>query len=98
MAMSQLDSIFARDRRTCHICGHKVPRPEATRDHVKVKSQGGYDKSKNYRLAHRDCNNARGDLDIETVYEIAKSMPGVAASVLRQALSDRRSRGAQLAD
>lgn len=84
-------SIWRRDKRICWICNHVVAKLDASRDHLKVRSKGGYDKSKNYRLAHKDCNNARGDLMLELVEQVIRSLPPKAsAQVVQQALREKR--------
>jgi len=60
-----LKSIRARDRTKCHLCGQGVSAIEASRDHLHPRSSGGYDKSRNYKLAHRDCNTARGAMPMD---------------------------------
>lgn len=65
--MSQVASIWSRDKRRCWICRRIVALPDASRDHVKPRSEGGYDKARNYRLAHRLCNTARGALPEDRV-------------------------------
>ena len=47
-----VDLIYERDSAICHLCGNYVPRREASRDHVKPRSQGGRSKMLNLRLAH----------------------------------------------
>jgi hypothetical protein len=64
-------SIWRRDSRRCWICRRAVPEPEASRDHVRPRSEGGYAKARNYRLAHRECNSARGALPEDEVRRIA---------------------------
>lgn len=83
-------SIFQRDKRRCWICGHAVRKDEATRDHVDPRSRGGYDKAKNYRLAHARCNVARGNLSETVVDAIRKALPGASAEVIRNALHAAR--------
>lgn len=55
-----VDVIYERDSAICHLCGNFVPREQASRDHVKPRSQGGRSKMLNLRLAHASCNSRRG--------------------------------------
>ena len=56
-----------RDGPNCHICGGLMnfdrPRRKtgATVDHVIPRSQGGSNDISNLKLAHKRCNEARGD-------------------------------------
>ena len=57
---------FKQQKGRCWLCGHAMllvwgsNHPLAlSRDHVKPRADGGYDKWRNYRLAHRTCNTAR---------------------------------------
>lgn len=63
--MSQIASIARRDKHVCHLCGWKVSTAEESRDHVRPRVDGGYDKGANYKLAHVVCNTARGALSID---------------------------------
>lgn len=67
-------SIQRRDK-TCWLCTGKVQPNEATRDHLNPASEGGYDKSKNYRLAHRECNIARSNLPYDLTLQTLASIP-----------------------
>lgn len=81
--------IWQRDKGRCWICGHKVPKAEASRDHVTPRSVGGYDKSRNYRLAHELCNNARGNLSEFWVDLIHAAHPKATAEQVRQLLREQ---------
>ena len=83
-------SIWRRDRRRCWICSHGVAIADATRDHVEPRSHGGYDKSKNYRLAHARCNVARGNLSEAVVRSVQAENPDGSAETIRQALLRKR--------
>jgi 5-methylcytosine-specific restriction endonuclease McrA len=48
----------------CAYCNRRLSAKQATVDHVKPKSAGGYDKRKNYALACRSCNHAKGSLTV----------------------------------
>lgn len=68
-------SIWERDKRRCWICRHGVALPDASRDHVRPRGLGGYDKARNYRCAHRQCNAARGRLSEAVVQRVQASLP-----------------------
>lgn len=60
--------IGARDGWICHLCGEHVDKtlpPEhprsATCDHLVPHSKGGTNRNSNLKLAHRICNQLRGD-------------------------------------
>lgn len=61
--------LMARDGASCGICGGALDRSIAdefsseyiTFDHVTPLSKGGRDSFENIRLAHRRCNEARGN-------------------------------------
>jgi 5-methylcytosine-specific restriction endonuclease McrA len=54
-----------RKRRPCAYCGAKLTAAEATFDHVKALSQGGYDKTRNGAIACHKCNRAKGSKSVE---------------------------------
>lgn len=87
-------SIWERDRRRCHICGRGVALGDASRDHVEPRSLGGYDKAANYRLAHKACNTARGNLEMVVVAllrdELDRTMPRWKPIHLQVAMRDAR--------
>lgn len=61
--------LMARDGSNCTICGEpldrKIEDPDDQRyitfDHIIPRSRGGLDTDSNKRLAHRACNEARGN-------------------------------------
>lgn len=65
--------MYRAQQGTCWLCGERMPEPimghpaghthpdYPTLDHVKPASQGGPKTYENLMLAHRRCNNARGD-------------------------------------
>lgn len=55
-----IDLIYERDDAICHLCDKFVPRAEASRDHVRPRSQGGRLDLANIKLAHSSCNSRRG--------------------------------------
>lgn len=58
--------LMKRDKNRCHICGQKVLRSEASRDHVVPRSEGGSGAASNLALAHRKCNNERHTDPVDT--------------------------------
>jgi len=63
-----------RKHRPCSYCGRKLSAADATFDHVKPLSQGGYDKTKNGAIACEQCNQAKGSM---TVDEFKRRMKGM---------------------
>jgi hypothetical protein len=59
-----LQHVYARDSGICHLCGRRVARGDASRDHLRPVSRGGRTVWGNIRLAHRSCNSVRGDLPL----------------------------------
>ena len=43
----------------CYLCGHGVPRRQASVDHVIPLDKGGLDEPKNWRIAHIGCNQRK---------------------------------------
>lgn len=62
--------IYERDNAICHLCDKFVPRHEASRDHVRPKSQGGRLTYENIRLAHAKCNSTRGSRSVKEFVEM----------------------------
>lgn len=63
--------IADRDGWRCHLCGEPVSKNKTpwarkgpTIDHIIPRSKGGSDDIDNLRLAHRKCNEARGNSDL----------------------------------
>jgi 5-methylcytosine-specific restriction endonuclease McrA len=67
-----ITALMARDGRHCAICDRPLVRrnrdPESddyiTFDHILPRSMGGLDALSNLRLAHRLCNQRRGDTPV----------------------------------
>lgn len=55
------ENVYARDSGKCQYCGCKVPRPEATYDHVVPRAQGGTTHWENIVIACMDCNQRKGN-------------------------------------
>lgn len=80
--LRQLVRLASRDGGwICHLCGESIdphldvhdPRG-ASRDHLIPKSAGGPSYLRNYALAHRECNEARGASPLEEVPVAAGSV------------------------
>lgn len=56
-----LDVLYRKFKAICWVCHKFVPRDKASRDHVVPKSVGGSDDLSNLALAHKKCNNDRGN-------------------------------------
>lgn len=56
-----LNDLFLRDRGTCQICGQECLRKDASMDHVKPLSKGGFHTWDNVQLAHLKCNKIKGN-------------------------------------
>jgi hypothetical protein len=87
-----VEKLAARDGWRCHLCGERIvantcsPNPRCpTIDHVVPKSKGGSDRLENLKLAHKECNQRRGNADLEA----HPPMPGHERSWVASALSDR---------
>jgi 5-methylcytosine-specific restriction endonuclease McrA len=55
-------------RKPCHYCNKLLTFDEATIDHLKPLSKGGYDRRRNKRIACRPCNEAKGAMSPEEFY------------------------------
>lgn len=73
--MKRRTKVYERDKGICHLCGYWVPPPSldlrhpkrrATVDHLVPTVHGGTDSYENLRLAHANCNHARGDLALRS--------------------------------
>lgn len=80
-------SILQRDRK-CWICKRGVSVADASRDHVNPRSMGGYNKARNYRLAHKGCNSARGSLPEDEVIRIVNQLGNPSTGAVQQALRE----------
>ncbi len=54
------ENVYTRDHGKCQYCGHRVPRPEATYDHVIPRSQGGQTRWENVVICCVPCNQKKG--------------------------------------
>lgn len=69
--------LLKRDGDECHLCGKKLDRKlkdefdpmYITFDHLQPTSKGGVTLLENLKLAHRKCNEERGNEDIDLTGE-----------------------------
>ena len=54
------ENVYARDKGCCQYCSSRVPRAEATYDHVTPRSQGGQTTWENVVIACTPCNQRKG--------------------------------------
>ncbi len=54
------ENVYARDGGACQYCGRRLPRSEATYDHVVPRSQGGPTTWENVVIACTPCNQRKG--------------------------------------
>jgi 5-methylcytosine-specific restriction endonuclease McrA len=54
------ENVYTRDKGRCQYCGAKVPRMEATYDHVIPRRLGGQTRWDNIVIACYDCNQQKG--------------------------------------
>lgn len=54
------ENVYARDKGRCQYCGHVVPRPESTYDHVVPRAHGGPTRWENVVIACVPCNQRKG--------------------------------------
>lgn len=62
-----------RKRRPCAYCKAPLTIEQATFDHVRALSAGGYDKRKNGAIACRDCNSRKGSMSREQFLNLLAS-------------------------
>ena len=67
--------IHSRDNYTCQYCGTKVPRKEATVDHILPRSRGGGSTWGNLCTACHKCNNKKGNKTPEEAGMITPVIP-----------------------
>lgn len=54
------ENVYVRDNGKCQYCGNKVPRHDATYDHVIPRAQGGQTNWDNIVISCMDCNQNKG--------------------------------------
>lgn len=69
-----IKAVWQRDHGRCHLCGQPVPIKEASRDHIETASSGGYNAADNYRISHKRCNHARGNLPLDLAYQVVEDL------------------------
>jgi 5-methylcytosine-specific restriction endonuclease McrA len=82
------ENVYTRDQGRCQYCANKVPRSEATYDHVVPRSQGGKTEWTNIVIACVDCNQKKGGktpeqakMRIRTVPVRPKKLPDVRITI-----------------
>lgn len=58
---NKLIALFKEQGSVCWLCGKRMTWGHMTFDHIIPRSQGGGNCRENLRLAHRKCNNRRGN-------------------------------------
>lgn len=61
----QLDELYRLQGGICYWCKRRIPRTEASRDHIIPRSLQGSDSIRNLILACQPCNIKRGNRDHE---------------------------------
>ena len=60
------DQLFGNKKRLpCAYCRELITRDEATLDHIKPLSSGGYNRLKNYAVSCQSCNQKKGSMTRE---------------------------------
>jgi 5-methylcytosine-specific restriction endonuclease McrA len=80
-----IDLIYERDNGVCHLCDRVVPRLEASRDHVKPRSEGGKTNFENIKLAHTSCNSRRGSRPVAEFRALLERQLAATSVVLQSA-------------
>lgn len=58
-------TVIRKAKGRCSICGQRLrSKEEVTLDHIQPVSMGGKNSIDNLRAAHKECNMARGTLDL----------------------------------
>jgi hypothetical protein len=83
-----IKAVWQRDRGKCHLCGQPVPIKDASRDHIETASNHGSDHGYNYRISHKRCNHARGDLPIDLAYQVVQELRDVGVRLNPQIVQD----------
>src|SRR5262245_7675318 len=69
------ENVYLRDHGRCQYCQRKVPRHEATYDHVLPRSQGGHTSWENVVIACLPCNQKKGGRTPEQARMILRVAP-----------------------
>ena len=54
------ENVYARDHGRCQYCSNKIPRAEATYDHVTPRAKGGQTRGENIVISCVPCNQKKG--------------------------------------
>ena len=74
-------NVYARDKGRCQYCSTRVPRHEATYDHVLPRAQGGVTRWENVVIACVTCNQKKGNRTPEQARMKLLSVPVKPAAV-----------------
>ena len=69
------ENVYARDHGRCQYCTERIPRHEATYDHVKPRSLGGLTTWENVVIACVPCNQKKGARTVEQAGMQLRSTP-----------------------
>lgn len=83
-----IKAVWLRDDRKCHLCGSRVELKDASRDHVETASSGGYAKADNFRISHKRCNHARGNLPLDMAYQVIQDLKEAGVVLTPQIVQD----------
>ncbi len=67
-------ALRTRDGDFCHYCGDPFELHNLTIDHVKPRCRGGSNEPSNLVLACRMCNEAKGEMTVQTFYSRIRRM------------------------
>jgi len=70
---AKLSLFKGRNYKPCHYCGKRLSLDEATLDHVRALSRGGYDKKKNCVVACHSCNSRKSSMSAGEFFERLRS-------------------------
>lgn len=68
--VSRQDRLLQQTGYRCGYCGCELTRQTVTRDHIVPRAHGGGTTDSNLIAACRDCNQRKGDLEVETFREL----------------------------
>ena len=63
--MSRKDALWMRTNGRCGYCAVEISKDETTRDHIVPRAKGGATTDNNLMCCCVECNQRKGDLDVE---------------------------------
>lgn len=78
-----LDFLYDRAKGICCLCGRKVRREDASREHLIPRSLGGPSTLENLDMSHKTCNNNRGN-GYRSIYSQHHALDGKEFTVLEE--------------